>query len=325
MRALFIALLLAAASPASALEFRRDVADDMTFLSLEGTIEQNDGARFASFATDDRVAVLLKSEGGNIEAAMAIGRHIRAKGFVTAVRGGDRCVGACALVWLSGRLRGAVPTSRIGFANHHVASGADAASSDAVMRYLKDIGASFELMQFVMERERSDTSWLTPEIARDIGISFTSFGLPAAGAAKPAEAEAEAPDRDETGGDDLPARSTGTEHSGPAELRVAAFDFECRPFDREGPDPTDRIIVSKDGERWDVRHVTLSGETYDRNAQYRTSGQRTSSIWSGQHRRRNDTQIRGEIYREGEAIYYNEKVFRAGELFADMTAKCEER
>lgn len=53
------------------------------------------------------------------------------------------------------------------------------------------------------------------------------------------------------------------------------------------------------------------------------SGEQSAASWIGQHRRKQDTTIRGEVSRIGGKFYYNEKVIGDGELRADMTAKCE--
>jgi hypothetical protein len=52
-------------------------------------------------AVVSRTSVVLNSPGGEILAALKIGREIKKRGFYSNVGSNDMCVSACAMIWLA--------------------------------------------------------------------------------------------------------------------------------------------------------------------------------------------------------------------------------
>ena len=78
----------------------------MPAISIRGHIVPGDERTFAAVAAKREASVVyLSSEGGEVDAAIAIGRMVRKFGLDTFVgRGSIGCWSACTLIWLSGRL-----------------------------------------------------------------------------------------------------------------------------------------------------------------------------------------------------------------------------
>jgi hypothetical protein len=81
---------------------------------ITGDIQLEDADRFDAITSRLTSAlVVLKSEGGNSLASMAIGAKIFAKRWNTEAY--DICAIGCAAIWLAGGQRFATPRARIGF------------------------------------------------------------------------------------------------------------------------------------------------------------------------------------------------------------------
>jgi hypothetical protein len=70
---------------------------------LTGPIQPGDDTAFAAAVDDDVKMVVLGSDGGHVNEAMAIGRLIRRRHLDTAVP--SSCVSACVLIWAAGDRR----------------------------------------------------------------------------------------------------------------------------------------------------------------------------------------------------------------------------
>lgn len=311
MRISLVLLLVLLALPATALEFSRSRDRDSAIIVVTGKFLPGDGDRFVSYATDDKAIVVLESPGGDVASAIAMGEHIRMKGYKTFVGAESICASACALVWLAGSVRGGTETSKIGF--HSASDGAGAVTGPGnamVGAYLNKIGVSYRAVRYITSSAPTDMTWLTFDRARDLGIDIVAIDTP--GSSEPIG---------------LGGRVTRPSASGGARVDQSStlrdFRFICTPLVHEGRDPIVNIEVSRVSGFWRVVHMAASGAQYDRGTQYRVSGDESVLAWNGQHLRKLDTVMHGEISRIGGRFYYNEKVIGAGELRADMTAKCE--
>ena len=310
MRVTLLLLAAASTSPAMALEFSRDASDKIAIIGVTGTFEPGDGERFVRFATDDKAIVVLASPGGELTSAITIGEHIRMKGYSTVVPPNATCASACGLVWLAGVVRSGTVTSKIGFHAAYTGKGDVTSSGNAVVgAYLNKIGVSYKAIRYITSPEPADMTWLTFEKARDLGIDIFALDMPKSsepiglgGAPTPQSAPPATPPRSATIGD---------------------FRLACVPLVREGRDPVTVINVTRENNLWRVVHIAASGAQYDRGTQYRMTADVGFPVWYGQHLRKADTQIRGEISRINGKFYYNEKVTGKGELMADMTSKCD--
>lgn len=310
MRALLI-LFAIISLPAAAMEFSRSRNRDSSILFATGKILSGDGDRFVSFATDDKAIVVLESPGGDVLSALAMGEHIRMKGYNTFVASESICASACALIWLAGSVRGGTETSKIGFHSASDGSGAITGPGNALVgTYLNKIGLSYKAVAYITSSAPKHMSWLTFDRARDLGIDIVAIDDP--GSNGPIG----------LGGRPSRPAAPNAAPSAPSSSVPKDFELTCKPLAREGRDPVVSIEVSRSNGVWRVVHETASGLEYDRRTQYRMSGER-GAVWVGQHRRKKDTAMRGEVTRIGDKFYYNEKVIGDGELRADTTAKCE--
>lgn len=311
MRVPLAFLLFLLAFPAAALEFSRSRSGDTAIIVVAGKFLPGDGDRFVSFATDDKAIVALESPGGDVASAITMGEHIRMKGFKTFVGPESICASACALVWLAGTVRGGTETSKIGFHSASDGNGDITGPGNALIgAYLNKIGVSYRAVHYITTSAPTNMTWLTFDRARNLGIDIVAIDMP--GSREPVG----------LGGRVTRPSIPGAGRRGSSSL-PKDIQLVCTPLTRDGRDPVTAIEVSRIDGGWRVIHVTMSGAQYDRGTQYRMSSEPGALAWSGQHRRKLDTVMRGEISRIGDKFYYNEKVVGAGELRADMTARCE--
>lgn len=308
--AVFLSAALSASS-AFALEFSRDATGGIAVIGVTGTFEPGDGERFVRFATDDKAIVALASPGGELTSAIMIGEHIRMKGYSTVVPPNAICASACALTWLAGLVRSGTVTSKIGFHAAYTGKGDVTSSGNALVgAYLNKIGVSYKAIRYITSPDPSDMTWLTFEKARDLGIDILALDMPK--------------NSEPIGLGGTPATQAAPPPvTAPRTATIGDFRFACVPLVREGRDPVTVINVMRENNYWRVVHVATSGAQYDRGTQYRMTADNNQPVWYGQHLKKADTQIRGEVSRIGGKYYYNEKVTGKGELMADMTSKCE--
>ena len=96
----------------------RFVAEDRggtMILHAEGTIDVGAAARLAPLLDSEPDEIWFDSPGGDLREALLIGRAVRARGAVTRIPAGARCVGACAEAFLGGVAREVDPGGHLGF------------------------------------------------------------------------------------------------------------------------------------------------------------------------------------------------------------------
>jgi hypothetical protein len=116
--------------------------------------------------------VVLRSPGGSVRDALAMGRLIRQKQFSTEVESGRYCASSCPLVFAGGVERRAAPNAAIGV--HEVAAaGGENLSAAASMQdaqqisaecqqYLRDMGIDLEVWIHAMETPREELYYFQP-------------------------------------------------------------------------------------------------------------------------------------------------------------------
>jgi hypothetical protein len=116
--------------------------------------------------------VVLRSPGGSVRDALAMGRLIRDKKFATEVESGRYCASSCPLVFAGGVERHAASNAAIGV--HEVAAvGGDDLSAAASMedaqqisaecqQYLRDMGIDLEVWIHAMETPREELYYFQP-------------------------------------------------------------------------------------------------------------------------------------------------------------------
>jgi hypothetical protein len=155
---------------------------------IDGILQVADADDFLfKIRSFSKAAVIFRSDGGSIWAAIRIGEAIRMRGFITYVPERSRCASACALAWLGGVDRVMGPGAQIGFhAAHDATSGQETGLGNALVgAYLSRIGLSYPVVMYITQAPPDQMTWLTPADAVRIGIDVVEYP-PRAGTDLPA-------------------------------------------------------------------------------------------------------------------------------------------
>jgi hypothetical protein len=186
-----LALALTCPAGAATITVHEPDAQGRIFVDLVGKIENGDADIFQSktgkiLATSvgrPKIIVTLVSSGGNTNAALRIADLIRRNVMSTFVPGDRTCTSACALIWLAGLPRMVGDTPRIGFhATYDEKTRRETGVGNAIVgAYLRDLGMSYKAITFMSIKGPSAVNWLTPDVARDLGINWTTVQPPKTG------------------------------------------------------------------------------------------------------------------------------------------------
>ncbi len=159
---------------------RADNAGAPGVFFLEGSIEEGDDKRFIEQVLNVETAVVvLNSGGGNLLAAIEIGKAIRLKGFGTLVPDPATCASSCGLIWLSGQPRWMGTSAKIGFhAAYDIANGAPrerGAANAIVGAYLGALGFSQRTILFLTSSPPEEMQWISISDATALGIDVQAF------------------------------------------------------------------------------------------------------------------------------------------------------
>jgi hypothetical protein len=189
-------LALSLAPPAArgqdaAMRFERECGASLCFVIASGRLDEAAPERFAAFIEDvPAEQVMLRSDGGNLEAGKRLGRMFRERELGTVVFGGNvfeadlafttgdgaECLSACAYAFIGGTTRIVPEGNRIGFHQFALASGArvqpamvesllsesNVAAGDLVS-YIVEMDVDARLFALASERVGSDMFFPNPE------------------------------------------------------------------------------------------------------------------------------------------------------------------
>jgi TonB family protein len=129
-----------------------------------------------------RVIVTLVSYGGSTWPALQIGAQIRKRGMSTLVPADRTCTSACAFVWLAGLPRSVASTAQIGFhATYDPTTRQATGGGNAIVgAYLRDLGFNLKAIFFMTNKSPTGLEWLTPDQAKEFGISWAVLQPPRA-------------------------------------------------------------------------------------------------------------------------------------------------
>jgi hypothetical protein len=175
---IFLAIFISIARPCDAANITVDRSADISFITVTGRLQLEDGETFAEKISGlTRGVVLLSSPGGNLSAGLRIGKLIHLKKFSTAVPDGVGCASACAIAWLGGIVRYMGRTALVGFhAAYRIDNGRateTGVGNALVGAYLNELGLSEEAIVYVTSKPPNDIAWLSIDAARQLGISTT--------------------------------------------------------------------------------------------------------------------------------------------------------
>lgn len=144
-----------------------------------GDIEEGDGEKLNHLLEQNAIAAIaFKSDGGDLEAGLMMGRTIHAKGLTTIVTGKDGCYSACALAWVGGTHRLLGKKAEVGFHAAYYENGSETQVSSSgnalVGAYLNQLGLGNEAVEFLTDTNPDDMALLSPEKAASLGIALES-------------------------------------------------------------------------------------------------------------------------------------------------------
>jgi hypothetical protein len=136
---------------------------------IQGRIVLGDERTFAAVAATHQASVVyLGSEGGSIDAAIAIGRMVRKFGLETFVgRGSIGCWSACTLIWLSGRHAIIQRDSYLGFHAANIPEG-----TAMMAEYLSELGLTPAQINYMIRTPQPDIQLAMEWHARALGFQY---------------------------------------------------------------------------------------------------------------------------------------------------------
>jgi hypothetical protein len=174
MRSMALAALLGSVAlpcAAASITVYRDQIPPVIF--VDGFLEFQDAWIFKDKTEGLKKAVVkLRSRGGQISAAIAMGTRIHRLQFETEVW--QTCQSACGLIWLAGAERYLPPGTTLGFHQpKDVNSGNVSISSVArIAVYLGQLGLSDQAITFIVSAPPNEMKWITTAAeAEKVGIS----------------------------------------------------------------------------------------------------------------------------------------------------------
>lgn len=136
-------------------------------IRIEGPIVRGDEQRFAAVASARRASIVyLSSPGGDVDAAIAVGRMVRKFGLDTFVgRAGVGCWSACPLIWLSGRHAIVQRNSYLGFHAANVPEG-----TATMAQYLRELGLTEQQIGYMLRTPQPEIQLATEHDALTLGF-----------------------------------------------------------------------------------------------------------------------------------------------------------
>ena len=177
--ALIATFLAAGVSQAATIKVTQGTGTGMIF--VEGDIAAGDAATFSTAADRFRQAtVVLESNGGNLQAGIAMGTEVRRRGFSTLVPNGATCASVCASIWLGGANRQMGSASRIGFHSAYlIVAGKPEASEEANALhrdYFRELGLREDTIRYITMAGPGSMTWMTADAAAAVGIDYSVVG-----------------------------------------------------------------------------------------------------------------------------------------------------
>lgn len=151
---------------------------ETSVIVVSGPIESGDEDLFRRISIEhDEAIVLLGSPGGELTAALSIGRAIRLREYTTVVTKDSVCASACALIWLAGSRRLLSPAGKVGFhASYYQEDGKliETGVGNAVVgHYLSQLNLPEKAVIFATSASPESITWLNDSASS--GIHFEVF------------------------------------------------------------------------------------------------------------------------------------------------------
>src|SRR6185369_102411 len=136
--------------------------------------------------------VVLRSPGGSVRDALAMGRLIRDKKFATEVEDDSYCASSCPLVFAGGAERRAAPKAAIGVHQISAMNGGDLSGADGMreaqkisavcQKYLRDMGIDLGVWVHAMETPSDELYYFKPAELAELKLTTAGDAKPVASA-----------------------------------------------------------------------------------------------------------------------------------------------
>lgn len=172
-----LGLVLSSRGEAAELSVWETSIDGKAVIEVTGAIQVGDDEKFRAISVNHPSAfVVLKSDGGQLRPAIAIGRLVRLAGYETVVLAKADCASVCALIWAAGSTRWLAQDGRVGFhASYRNENGQLVESGVAnalVGHYLTILGYPAKSVIFASKASPSEILWLNKMNSADSGFNF---------------------------------------------------------------------------------------------------------------------------------------------------------
>lgn len=151
---------------------RASVANEPTALLVSGVIGPGSYDEFrAALMNASPDLVVLEGPGGVLGEALLIGEEVRRRQLDTLVGPNRSCASACAVVFLSGRVKYLATGASVGLHSASFADGrADPEATKLMADYLRALGVPNSTLHRMARTAPSDIRWLTKAEQQALGI-----------------------------------------------------------------------------------------------------------------------------------------------------------
>lgn len=148
------------------------VSSEPTALLVSGVIGPGSYNEFRVALMNARPEiVVLDGPGGILGEALLIGEEVRRRQLDTMVGPNQYCASACAIVFLSGRVKYMARGASVGLHSASYADGrADPEATDLMARYLRDVGVPNATLKRMARTAPKDIRWLSKAEQKAMGI-----------------------------------------------------------------------------------------------------------------------------------------------------------
>jgi hypothetical protein len=148
------------------------VSGDPTALLVSGVIGPGSYDEFrAALMNATPELVVLDGPGGILGEALLIGSEVRRRNLDTMVGPNRSCASACAIVFLSGRVKYLATGASVGLHSASYADGrADPEATELMAAYLREVGVPGSTLRRMARTAPSDIRWLSKAEQKAIGI-----------------------------------------------------------------------------------------------------------------------------------------------------------
>lgn len=147
-------------------------ADEPEALLISGVIGPGSYDEFrAALMYSSPKLVVLDGPGGILGEALMIGEEVRRRNLSTLVGPNRSCASACAIVFLSGRVKYMASGAAVGLHSASFADGrADPEATEVMASYLRGVGVPNATLKRMARTAPSDIRWLSRAEIRQMGI-----------------------------------------------------------------------------------------------------------------------------------------------------------